>query len=187
MKGNKPALLILLNLILLFVVMIVAFLALTGGADKSRLDKLESNVKELSQKVDGIIVRTDEWDQIINGAADIDMSIDEEEVDENKENPEPEKKDENIEENTEKNQPEQVDGGEEEPVEVTNNEKSMKVNASVLNMRGTPSSKGSVVKELKSGESVKTTGKEEESGGYNWVEVKTQDGKTGWVAKQFLK
>jgi hypothetical protein len=56
----------------------------------------------------------------------------------------------------------------------------------VLNLRSAPSTQGVIIERIANGSVIAVTGETVHADGYDWVPVKTQSGKTGWVAAEFL-
>lgn len=56
-----------------------------------------------------------------------------------------------------------------------------------LNLRENNSTNAKVIKTLTTGTTLTLLGEEKQAENYTWVKVKTSDGTTGWVAKQYLK
>lgn len=171
MANKKLALTILLILISLFVVMITA---ITSGGDSKKIATLESNVKVLNEKMEDVKLRTDEWDRIINGNTEVDLGT----------APETPKGTETPAEpttpvpTTEPKEPT-------EPSEVV--PKEYTVSATSLNLRSEPTSKGSVVRQVPSGEKLTSKGVESKGEGYTWLQVTDSKGNVGWTVSDFLK
>jgi uncharacterized protein YgiM (DUF1202 family) len=171
MANKKLALTILLILISLFVVMITA---ITSGGDSKKIATLESNVKVLNEKMEDVKLRTDEWDRIINGNTEVDLGTAPTEPTKGTDTP------------TEPTAPVTPT----EPKEPTPSEvvpKEYTVSATSLNLRSEPTSKGSVVRQVSSGEKLTSKGVESKGEGYTWLQVTDSKGNVGWTVSDFLK
>jgi uncharacterized protein YgiM (DUF1202 family) len=175
MANKKLALVILLILISLFVVMITA---ITSGGDSKKIATLESNVKVLNEKMEEIKLRTDEWDRIINGTTEVDLGT--------------APTDKEVTAPTEPKTPTDTSAPEKTPATPTEPKeevvaKEYTVNASNLNLRSDPTSKGSVVRQVPSGEKLTSKGVESKGEGYTWIQVTDSKGNIGWAVSDFLK
>lgn len=185
MKNRKLSFILLLNLILIFVILIIAYMSFItkGNGDTN---EIRNKVTELDGNIREVQLRIDEWDELIKSNNSVSINTNNNEPEDKVDAKEDKKDTSDNDKKKEEPNDEKVDDEEKKKEEDKPKKESFTSSASALNIRATPSTSANVIDVVNSGGKVTSSGKTVEADGYTWLEVMVS-GKTGWAVKDYLK